>query len=103
MSFKLKIGLIIQFVLFSFVLFPTFRGIKFPGHKLFLSIAGQMTTGSLVYSTSIHHFEPYSEGFSVPTPSTYTAVEAPKGEFGLFLHVFILPVMQVLCNEIKFG
>ncbi|GAY68547.1 hypothetical protein CUMW_265010 [Citrus unshiu] len=46
---------------------------------------GQMTTGSSVYSTSIHHFEPYTEGFSVPAPSTYTAVEAPKGEFGVFL------------------
>ncbi|GJX38939.1 reverse transcriptase domain-containing protein [Tanacetum coccineum] len=44
-----------------------------------------MTTGSSVYSTSIHHFEPYTEGFSVPAPSTYTAVEAPKGEFGVFL------------------
>ncbi|WJZ97184.1 hypothetical protein VitviT2T_015808 [Vitis vinifera] len=53
--------------------------------KLFLSIAGQMTTGSSVYSTSIHHFEPYTEGFFVPAPSTYTAVEAPKGEFGVFL------------------
>ncbi|XBI90816.1 hypothetical protein VPH35_028347 [Triticum aestivum] len=53
--------------------------------KLFLSIAGQMTTGSSVYSTSIHHFELYTEGFSVPAPSTYTAVEAPKGEFGVFL------------------
>nr|YP_009382425.1 Nad7 [Utricularia reniformis]ART32158.1 Nad7 [Utricularia reniformis] len=52
---------------------------------LFLSIAGQMTTGSSVYSTSIHHFEPYTEGFSVPASSTYTAVEAPKGEFGVFL------------------
>ncbi|CAN6472043.1 unnamed protein product [Victoria cruziana] len=51
----------------------------------FISIAGQMTTGSSVYSTSIHHFEPYTEGFSVPASSTYTAVEAPKGEFGLFL------------------
>jgi hypothetical protein len=39
--------------------------------KLFLSIAGQMTTGSSVYSTSIHHFELYTEGFSVPSPSTY--------------------------------
>jgi NADH dehydrogenase (ubiquinone) Fe-S protein 2 len=38
-----------------------------------------------VYSTSIHHFEPYTEGFSVPASSTYTAVEAPKGEFGVFL------------------
>nr|WKK50040.1 NADH dehydrogenase subunit 7 [Melastoma dodecandrum] len=34
---------------------------------------------------SIHHFELYTEGFSVPAPSTYTAVEAPKGEFGVFL------------------
>jgi NADH dehydrogenase (ubiquinone) Fe-S protein 2 len=47
----------------------------------------QMTTytSGLLYSTSIHHFEPYTEGFSVPAPSTYTAVEAPKGEFGVFL------------------
>lgn len=37
------------------------------------------------YSTSIHHFEPYTDGFSVPASSTYTAVEAPKGEFGVFL------------------
>ncbi|KAF3648955.1 hypothetical protein FXO38_17895 [Capsicum annuum] len=53
--------------------------------KLFLSIAGQMTTVSSVFSTSIHHFEPYTEGFSVPSPSTYITVEAPKGEFGVFL------------------
>ena len=44
-----------------------------------------MTTGSSVYSTLIHYFEPYTEGFSVPASSTYTAVEAPKGEFGVFL------------------
>ncbi|KAI7991578.1 NADH dehydrogenase [ubiquinone] iron-sulfur protein 2 [Camellia lanceoleosa] len=54
-------------------------------YKLFLSIAGQMTTGSSVYSTLIHHFELYTEGFSVPASSTYTTVEAPKGEFGVFL------------------
>ncbi|KAF3653354.1 hypothetical protein T459_06782 [Capsicum annuum] len=53
--------------------------------KLFVSIAGQMNTGSSVYSTSIHHFKPYTEGFSVPAPSTYTAIEAPKGQFGAFL------------------
>nr|UHJ16852.1 NADH dehydrogenase subunit 7 [Actinidia chinensis]UHJ16909.1 NADH dehydrogenase subunit 7 [Actinidia eriantha] len=35
--------------------------------------------------SSIHHFELYTEGFSVPASSTYTAVEAPKGEFGVFL------------------
>eukprot|EP00179_Madagascaria_erythrocladioides_P003932 CAMPEP_0198313532 /NCGR_PEP_ID=MMETSP1450-20131203/4520_1 /TAXON_ID=753684 ORGANISM="Madagascaria erythrocladiodes, Strain CCMP3234" /NCGR_SAMPLE_ID=MMETSP1450 /ASSEMBLY_ACC=CAM_ASM_001115 /LENGTH=467 /DNA_ID=CAMNT_0044016539 /DNA_START=60 /DNA_END=1463 /DNA_ORIENTATION=+ len=33
----------------------------------------------------IHHFKLYSEGFSVPAGETYTAVEAPKGEFGVYL------------------
>ncbi|KAI3959538.1 hypothetical protein MKX01_025054 [Papaver californicum] len=33
----------------------------------------------------IHHFEPCTEGFSVPDPSTYAAVEAHKGKFGVFL------------------
>ncbi|XP_059072171.1 NADH dehydrogenase [ubiquinone] iron-sulfur protein 2 [Cryptomeria japonica] len=38
----------------------------------------------LSMESSIHHFELYTEGFSVPASSTYTAVEAPKGEFGVF-------------------
>lgn len=33
----------------------------------------------------IAHFKHYSEGFSVPAGETYTAVEAPKGEFGVYL------------------
>ena len=33
----------------------------------------------------IHHFKLYSEGYSVPEGETYTAVEAPKGEFGVYL------------------
>jgi NADH dehydrogenase (ubiquinone) Fe-S protein 2 len=33
----------------------------------------------------IHHFKFYTENFNVPTGETYTAVEAPKGEFGVFL------------------
>lgn len=33
----------------------------------------------------INHFKLYSEGYHVPAGETYTAVEAPKGEFGVFL------------------
>ncbi len=33
----------------------------------------------------IHHFKLYTEGFHVPAGSVYAAVEAPKGEFGVFL------------------
>jgi NADH:ubiquinone oxidoreductase subunit D len=33
----------------------------------------------------IHHFKLYSEGFNVPQNETYGFVEAPKGEFGVYL------------------
>ena len=33
----------------------------------------------------IHHFKLYTEGFHVPEGETYTAVEAPKGEFAVYL------------------
>jgi NADH-quinone oxidoreductase subunit D len=33
----------------------------------------------------IQHFKLYTEGFHVPAAETYTAVEAPKGEFGVYL------------------
>lgn len=33
----------------------------------------------------IHHFKLFTEGFHVPKGETYTAVEAPKGEFGVYL------------------
>ena len=33
----------------------------------------------------IHHFKLFTEGFHVPAGETYTAVEAPKGEFGVYL------------------
>lgn len=33
----------------------------------------------------IHHFKIYTEGLKIPANETYTASEAPKGEFGVFL------------------
>ena len=33
----------------------------------------------------IHHFKLYTEGFKVPAGEVYTSVEAPKGEFGVYL------------------
>jgi len=33
----------------------------------------------------IHHFKLYTEGFHVPAGEVYTPVEAPKGEFGVYL------------------
>ena len=33
----------------------------------------------------INHFKLYTEGYSVPKSETYAAVEAPKGEFGVYL------------------
>jgi len=33
----------------------------------------------------IHHFKMFTEGFKVPAGEAYAAVEAPKGEFGVYL------------------
>uniref|UniRef100_A0A8D9B6Q6 Complex I-49kD n=1 Tax=Cacopsylla melanoneura TaxID=428564 RepID=A0A8D9B6Q6_9HEMI len=33
----------------------------------------------------IHHFKLFTQGYPVPPGATYTAVEAPKGEFGVYL------------------
>jgi NADH-quinone oxidoreductase subunit D len=33
----------------------------------------------------IHHFKLYTEGYHVPASEVYAAVEAPKGEFGVYL------------------
>ena len=33
----------------------------------------------------IHHFKLFTEGYCVPPGETYSAVEAPKGEFGCYL------------------
>lgn len=34
----------------------------------------------------IHHFKLYTEGYNVPAGEAYAAVEAPKGEFGVYLY-----------------
>jgi NADH-quinone oxidoreductase subunit D len=33
----------------------------------------------------IHHFKLWTEGFSAPKGSVYTAIESPRGEQGVFL------------------
>jgi NADH-quinone oxidoreductase subunit D len=33
----------------------------------------------------IHHFKLYTEGYHVPEGSTYSVIEAPKGEFGVYM------------------
>ena len=33
----------------------------------------------------IHHFKLFTEGYCVPAGETYTAIEHPKGEFGIYL------------------
>lgn len=33
----------------------------------------------------IHHFKLYTEGFHVPSGEVYACIEAPKGEFGVYL------------------
>ena len=33
----------------------------------------------------IHHFKLFTEGFHVPPGETYTVIETPKGEFGVYL------------------
>ncbi len=49
-----------------------------------IAIPQRSTTKSSM-ETLINHFKLYSEGFNVPSGEVYTAIEAPKGEFGIFL------------------
>ncbi len=51
-------------------------------HKISPPTRGEMKTSM---ESLIHHFKLFTEGYHVPEGETYTAVEAPKGEFGVYL------------------
>jgi NADH-quinone oxidoreductase subunit D len=51
-------------------------------HKIFPPRRDQMKRSM---ESLIHHFKLYTEGFHVPAGEVYAAVEAPKGEFGVYL------------------
>jgi NADH-quinone oxidoreductase subunit D len=51
-------------------------------HKIFPPRRGEMKRSM---EALIHHFKLYTEGFHVPAGEVYVAVEAPKGEFGVYL------------------
>ncbi len=56
--------------------------VKAPDHKVTPPSRGEMKRSM---EALIHHFKLYTEGFHVPAGATYTAVESPKGEFGVYL------------------
>jgi len=43
------------------------------------------TDSKKIMESLINHFKYFSHGFKVPSSETYTAIEAPKGELGVFL------------------
>jgi NADH-quinone oxidoreductase subunit D len=51
-------------------------------HKIFPPRRSEMKRSM---EALIHHFKLYTEGFHVPAGEVYVAVEAPKGEFGVYL------------------
>jgi NADH-quinone oxidoreductase subunit D len=51
-------------------------------HKIFPPRRAEMKRSM---EALIHHFKLYTEGFHVPEGEVYAAVEAPKGEFGVYL------------------
>ncbi|MBM3652130.1 MAG: NADH-quinone oxidoreductase subunit D, partial [Alphaproteobacteria bacterium] len=53
-----------------------------PNHKITPPSRGEMKRSM---EALIHHFKLFTEGFHVPEGEVYAAVEAPKGEFGVYL------------------
>ena len=56
--------------------------VQTPSHKIVPPSRAQMKRSM---ESLIHHFKLYTEGFHVPAGEVYAAVEAPKGEFGVYL------------------
>jgi NADH-quinone oxidoreductase subunit D len=56
--------------------------VKVDDHKVAPPKRGEMKQSM---EALIHHFKLYTEGYHVPPGETYTATEAPKGEFGIYL------------------
>ena len=56
--------------------------VKVQDHKIAPPRRGEMKRSM---EALIHHFKLYTEGYHVPAGETYTAVEAHKGEFGVYL------------------
>jgi NADH-quinone oxidoreductase subunit D len=56
--------------------------VKIMDNKIVLPKRGEMKRSM---EALIHHFKLYTEGFHVPAGEVYAAVEAPKGEFGVYL------------------
>jgi len=62
---------------------PTGQGpVAAPKHKVVPPSRSEMKRSM---EALIHHFKLYTEGFHVPAGEVYAAVEAPKGEFGVYL------------------
>ena len=62
---------------------PAGRGpVLLPNHKVTPPRRAEMKS---TMEGVIHHFKLYTEGFRVPEGEVYTAIEAPKGEFGVYL------------------
>ena len=61
---------------------PANRGDVLARGKIAPPKRGEMKTSM---EALIHHFKLYTEGFHVPAGEVYAAVEAPKGEFGVYL------------------
>ncbi len=56
--------------------------VRIENHKVTAPRRGEMKRSM---ESLIHHFKLFTEGFRVPAGEVYAAVEAPKGEFGVYL------------------